>query len=116
MGFDTIEIFAPDAESVPANDLSTWLDDCQLEVFASESEVKRTFETLCLVEGYTSTRMFADRTMTGAIEEARPKLCGCGADAAIIVDGSSSTASFWAPATLNEVRGHAKLKGIRFVE
>lgn len=93
--------------------------DCKFDIYASESEVQRKFETLCLVEAHTGQGLIHNKTISGAIEEARPKLCECGAEAAIIVDGSSKQASDWTATIFTpaqDLRGNAKLKGIRFTE
>ena len=93
--------------------------DCGMEVFASEGDVGRRFETLCIVEACTGQGMFDERTATAAIAEAKPSLCECGADAAIILEATSQSTNNWT-ATVetpsHELRGNAKLKGVRYLD
>lgn len=88
-------------------------ENCEIEVFGSEAEIKREYESLCLVEAQTGTAVFDDRTLGGAIAVAKPKLCECGAEAAVIMAGRSAGDSLFAT-SLNQVRGSVVLKGIRF--
>jgi hypothetical protein len=92
--------------------------DCKFDVYVSDSEVPKKFETLCLIEAHTGQGWIHDKTISGAIDEARPRVCECGADAAIIVDGSSKQSSDWTATIFTpsrELRGNVKLKAIRFV-
>jgi hypothetical protein len=91
---------------------------CTFDIYTSDSEVPKKFEALCIVEAHTGQGMFDDKTVSGAIEEARPKLCECGADAAVLVEGSSKQVSDWLVTIFTptrDLRGNVKLRGIRFV-
>lgn len=84
---------------------------CSIAVFTSESEVKRPFEVVCLLDSGTATNLFADKTVSGAINLAKPEACRCGADAILLVNGDTEGVSMtgWG-------RGKALLKAIRFTE
>lgn len=84
---------------------------CNLEIFSNESEIKRPFEVLCLLDSKTGGDAFADKTMAGAIKLAKPKACECGADAILVTGGRSEgvTAFTWG-------EGFAVLKAIRFTD
>jgi hypothetical protein len=93
--------------------------NCPLDLYASEAEVPKKFETLCIVESHTGTGWKDERTANAAIELARPELCKCGAQAAVIIDSSSKRSpdlltSVFTPA--QDMRGNAQVKGIRFVD
>jgi hypothetical protein len=93
--------------------------DCDLPIFAAESEVPQKFETVCVVEARTGTGWIHDRSAAAAIKKARPKLCECGADAAIIVEATSMQGSDWTATTLTpmqDIRGNAKIRGIRYLQ
>ena len=94
--------------------------DCELPVFASESEVGRKFETVCIVEGRTGTAIFGDTSAAGALNQAKPSLCACGADAGLVVSSSSSqhaSGLFTGPWTpVRDIRGNIQVRGIRFTE
>ncbi len=83
--------------------------NCALEIFSSESEIKKPFEVLCLLDSGTATNAFADKTVAGAIQLAKPEACKCGADAILILNGNTEGMSLtgWG-------RGTALLKAIRF--
>lgn len=89
--------------------------DCALELYTAENEIPHKFETLCVVEAQTGTGMLDNRTATAAINLARPELCKCGADAGLIVDSHSRTASWWLPSSTDQMRGQAQIKGVRFL-
>lgn len=93
--------------------------DCDLEIFATEAEVPKKFETLCLVEAHTGTGLMHDRTAAGALAHAKPKLCECGADAAIIVEAQSKQSSDWTASVFTPIqdqRGNVSLRGIRYLK
>lgn len=58
--------------------------DCMLDVYYSEQEVKKSFEVIALIDSKTGSNLFAKKTVSAAIELAKPKACECGADAIII--------------------------------
>lgn len=83
--------------------------DCELEIFTSESEIKKPFEVLCLLDSKTGGSAFADKTMAGAIKLAKPEACKCGADAILVSGGRAEGVTLF---TWGE--GFATLKAIRF--
>lgn len=94
-------------------------DNCYFDIYTSEREVPRRFESLCIVEAFTGQTASDDTSMSGAINLARPKLCRCGADAAVLLEGTSAQVGPWEANdyTLPEdIRGKGILKGIRFVD
>lgn len=93
--------------------------DCKVDIFASESEVPKKFETVCLVEAYTGTGLIHEKTAAAALEEAQPELCKCGADAAIIIDATSKQSNVWTTSIFTPIqdqRGNIKVKGVRYVD
>ena len=94
-------------------------DGCSLELFASDNEVAKKFETLCLVETSTNKGVFSDKTAANAIDRARPALCACGADAGVIMSSSSAKAGFWTATFFTPTQdqsGNAQIKGIRYIK
>ena len=94
-------------------------DNCYFDIYTSECEVPRRFESLCIVEAFTGQTASDDTTMSGAIKLAQPKLCNCGADAAILLEGTSAQVGLWEANDYTlpqDRRGNAILKGIRFVD
>jgi len=85
-------------------------EDCDIDLFASEKDIKRPFETVCLITANTGSSVFEDRTMNGAISEIRPKACACGADAIVLMNGESGG---WNAMTGNK-QGHATVKAVRY--
>lgn len=85
-------------------------EDCQLDVYSAESDVKRPFEVVCVLDSKTASSLFADKTVAGAIENARPDACECGADAIVIASGGAEGANFGSWGT-----GFALLRGIRYL-
>lgn len=87
-------------------------ENCALELFSSETEVKRPYEVACLVDATSGRTVFADKTVTGALEKARPEACACGADAMLILSASAKGWSF------NEGAGEATaiIRAIRFID
>ena len=65
---------------------------CSLEIFGSESELTRSFTSLCLINSSTGQGLFDDRSVKKALDQARPKACECGADA-MVVKNSETAAS-----------------------
>ena len=84
-------------------------ESCALDVFSAESEIGRPYEVVCLIDARTGTSVFADRTGAGAINEARPYACKCGADGILVGSASSEGDGFVVPRT-----GAALLKAIRY--
>lgn len=83
--------------------------DCRLEVYASENEVDRGFETVCIIGVRTGTHIFAEKGVGGALNQARPQACECGADALILLTARED-------ATLLSGEGKATLRAIRYLD
>lgn len=83
--------------------------NCPLEIFTAEKDISKPFEVVCLLDSRTGTSAFADKTAAGAINEARPKACECGADGMLIqhTDTEGMTLATWG-------QGKAIIKAIRF--
>jgi len=60
-------------------------EGCHLDVYTDSTKITRPYEELCLIDARASTIAFHERTMSAAIDEARPAACECGADAIIFV-------------------------------
>lgn len=65
--------------------------NCQLQLFASESEVGRPFEAVCLVDTGFSATGRRPVQLSEIAELARSQACQCGGDA--IIGGGASTGS-----------------------
>ena len=61
-------------------------EDCPLDIYTSDSEIKRKFEVVCLLDSKTGSTLFANKTVAGAIENARPHACECGGDGMVVGD------------------------------
>jgi len=83
--------------------------NCKLDMYASESEVKHPFETVCMLDSKTGTALFDDRTIAGATAQARPQACKCGADAIVITGGRAEGTNFW-----TNGQGFSVMKAIRY--
>jgi len=83
--------------------------DCPLDVYTSETEITRPYEVLCLLDARSGSTAFSDKTVAGAVNAARPDACGCGAEAILIVGGSTEgmSAFKWG-------EGTAMLKALRY--
>lgn len=83
-------------------------ENCSLDIYTDESEIKRPFEVLCLIDSSTSRSIFATKTGAAALEKAKPEACKCGADAIIITEiGKMDTI---------DAQGKAVLKAIRYTD
>lgn len=60
-------------------------DNCAIDVYADEKEVKREYETVALIDSKTGSTLFDKKTISAAIDLAKPKACQAGADAIIIM-------------------------------
>ncbi|MBR8839537.1 MAG: hypothetical protein DSM106950_37430 [Stigonema ocellatum SAG 48.90 = DSM 106950] len=58
---------------------------CPIEVYADEKDVKRDYETIALIDSKTGSTLFDKKTVSAAIDMAKPKACQVGADAIIVV-------------------------------
>ena len=85
-------------------------ENCKLDLFTSESEVKRPYQVACLIDATSGRTLFADRTINGALEQARPEACSCGADAMLLM---SATTKGWS-ANEGYGEGTAVVRAIRY--
>lgn len=81
--------------------------DCDLDVYTRASKVTRPYDELCLIDVRTGSSVFDDKTIAGAINEAKPAACRCGADAIILMGGDTQ-------ADLGYGHGTAIITAIRF--
>ena len=70
-------------------------ENCALAVHASEREVGRPFETVCLLDAKTATHLFADKSVEAAVARLRPEACRCGADALLLTRTEQEGVTFW---------------------
>lgn len=84
-------------------------DDCKLDIYSSEKDVPVPWEAVCMIDSRTGTHAFAEKTASGAINNAKSEACECGADALIIesMDTEGVTLVTWG-------KGKAILRGIRY--
>lgn len=89
----------------------TYSERCDLEVFTEPSLVKRPYEEVCLIDSRTGSTAFHDKSIAGAIKNARGPACKCGADAIIISGANTEGAGFnsWG-------HGAAIIKAVRFTD
>ena len=59
--------------------------NCPIEVYADEKDVKRDYETIALIDSKTGSTLFDKKTVSAAIDMAKPKACQVGADAIIVM-------------------------------
>lgn len=85
-------------------------EECGLDLYSSKQEIKRPYESICIVETITPQGLAFDRTINGAIEQGKPTLCKCGADAAVVLQGSSG--EFFGV----DHSGKAKLEGVKYLD
>src|SRR5216684_227236 len=85
--------------------------ECRLDVYKNEAKISKAYETVCKLQAETGTTLFADKSVAGAIEKARPEACACGADALILQDSDVEGAGFtgWG-------KGKATITAIRYTD
>lgn len=83
--------------------------NCQLDIYSSKEEIKRPYESVCVIDSRTGTSAFDDKSAAGAIRLSKPKACQCGADAILIeqMDTEGMTFMTWG-------KGKAIVRGIRY--
>ncbi|MCF2445908.1 hypothetical protein L0657_18245 [Dyadobacter sp. CY345] len=84
--------------------------NCEVEVFNNESEVKRKFEVVCVLDSKTGNSIWNKRTAEAAIENAKNKACECGADAIVVTSSGRTKLKFY-----SYRRGIANLKGVKYL-
>jgi hypothetical protein len=89
-------------------------EDCKLDVYDSEADVKREFVVLCRIDVETGRTLFHRHSIEAAMDRLRPKACECGADAVILLDVKKQGAlsSFSAGYGYSNL----KVKAIRYTE
>ncbi|PMR72079.1 hypothetical protein [Billgrantia endophytica] len=95
----------------PVNSFSAKPANCQLDIYASEAEIQRPFQTACLINSRTGTTAFHRKNAAAAIDHARSEACGCGADAMLIqaTDTQGVTMTTWG-------QGKAIIQAIRYTD
>ncbi len=95
----------------PVNSTAAKPANCQLDVYASETEINRPFQTACLIDSRTGTTLFHRRDAAAAIDHARKEACGCGADAILVqsADTQGVTMATWG-------QGKAIVRAIRYMD
>jgi hypothetical protein len=83
--------------------------DCKIDVYTSENEIKREYETLCLIDSKTGSTLFDKKTIAAAIDIAKPKACKCGADALLVMSADRRGVSVFSWGDAKTV-----LKGIKY--
>ncbi len=85
-------------------------ETCNIDVYTEDSEVDRPVEVVCMLDSKTGSKLFDDKTVAGAINEAKPEACKCGGDAIIVKSSSRTGVSMtgWG-------EGMATLKVVRYV-
>jgi len=76
-----------------------------LDVFASEADVKRPFERLCMISGKTGSTLYNDRSTEGAMKRVRKAAWQCGADAVVLtsVDKKGVSLMSWGSSAASAV-------------
>jgi hypothetical protein len=69
-------------------------EGCNLDVYDDPGSIDRPYREVCLIDAKTGSSIWTDKTMAGAINEARPAACQCGADAILVTGGDVEGASF----------------------
>lgn len=82
--------------------------NCNLDVYFSESEIKRPYEVIALIDSKTGSNL--NKTVAKAIENAKPQACKCGADAILVGQTNTVTVSGGGG------YGSAMLKCIRYTD
>jgi len=85
-------------------------DGCAMDIYNSKSEVKRPYESICILTAETGTSLFDDKSVQGAINLARPKACACGGDAMFVEQASAQGASL-----ISWGKGTALVNVIRYI-
>jgi len=61
-------------------------ENCEIELFVSEQDIKRPLERVCIVSARTGTSVFEDKSPEAAVKHAKAEACKCGADALVLTD------------------------------
>lgn len=86
-------------------------ESCTLDIYTSESEVKRSFEVACLIHSRTGHAILLRDAVEDAIENAKADACKCGADAILIVSVDEEV-----PTTTSYGVGKATIRALRYTD
>lgn len=81
-------------------------ENCAIEVYAAEADVKRPFERLCVIDARTGSGLFEDKSPEAALAHAKREACRCGADA-LILTGMKRQGVTWTAWGKSEVKAFA---------
>ncbi|MEO6286752.1 MAG: hypothetical protein ABIN80_25415 [Dyadobacter sp.] len=87
--------------------------DCSLDIFIDEKDIKRPFETICIIDTKTGKSAFHGKGLNKVIDIGRPLACRAGSDALIVLAvGRTNGQGF------NDAGGSANgiLKGIKYTD
>ena len=59
--------------------------DCALDVFLGDKDIKRPYETICIIDTKTGKSAFHGKGLNKVIDIARPLACRSGADAMVLL-------------------------------
>lgn len=105
-----------DVKVVPVKEAESKRTDCSLATYSSTDEIKRPYETVCLIDSQTGIsivhKLLHKDTVNAAIKQAKGQACLCGADAIIVQRIDSDRATKDAKGS----KGIAKIRAIRFTK
>lgn len=84
-------------------------ENCKIEVYTDAKEIKRDYDVVCMLDSRTGSTLLHDRSVAGAIAQAKPEACKCGGDGMIV---GQSTVEGMGLASWGE--GTAMIKVIKF--
>ena len=88
--------------------------DCHLDIYTSEADITRRYETVCMIHAETGRTLFERHSVDAALDRIRPKACSCGAHALIVTDVAKQGAfSSWSSGYGFST---AKVKAIRYTD
>lgn len=61
-------------------------DNCTIELYAAEGDVKRPFTRVCIVSASTGSTLLSKKSPEAAVARAKKEACRCGADALVLSD------------------------------
>jgi hypothetical protein len=84
-------------------------EGCKLDIYSDEDEIEYDYEVVCLLDAKSGSTLGSDRSVSGAINEARPYACQCGGDGMLVDTARNEgvTLTTWG-------EGYAILKVIRY--
>lgn len=87
--------------------------DCALDVFISENDIKRPYETVCIIDTKTGKSGFERKRLNKVIDLARPLACSAGADGLFLLSAGRTNGSgaFDIGSTSNGI-----FKGIKYTD